>query len=463
MPDFDFQPLPFLEALGAFKAKGLKVSPDSFRDVWAAQHVQAFTVARVTAMDVLEDIRGEVEKALEKGVSLGTFKRDLSRILAAKGWLARRDEADPGRRLPPWRLETIYRTNMQAAYSTGRYQQMLDVAQDRPYWRYVAVMDGRTRPSHAAQNGKVFRFDHPFWDRWYPPNGYNCRCTVVSISAREMQRQGLREQTRGVSEEPDKGFDYNPGREFWQPDFNKYGPEARELLTGEDLTSPRNTVDLGISLTRWREALKNTGCSGSSAPIRVLVETNPNYNGSANYATGEIWINPDFLSRLNSMMQKGSIANQSEMDAFKTLVHEFGHHLGYPTDLVRYNQDLPYKILCQAINDLWARRSIPEMAKALKLSYGEQELQRVLEFHPTGYQDYVVRLREIIKKSGMDAIDEKALMVELNTTVSPEDYSERLWKEVRRKNLNIIPSGEFGDVLLNERRFLSLINSMEKD
>lgn len=232
-PEFNLEPLPFEEAIAFFKAKGIVLSPDSFRDLWGKAHAKAFTVARVTAMDILEDIREEVERALEEGLSLGQFKRDLGRILESKGWLARRGEADPGRRLPPWRLETIYRTNLQSAYSAGRYQQMLDVADARPYWRYVSVMDSRTRPSHAAMHGLIYRFDHPFWDQWYPPNGYNCRCTVMTVSAREMAREGWQEQTRGVDERPDPGFDYNVGRETWRPDFNQYGPQARAILEQE--------------------------------------------------------------------------------------------------------------------------------------------------------------------------------------------------------------------------------------
>lgn len=232
---FNLDPLPFEEAIAFFKAKGFSLSPDSFRDVWGKDHAQAFTVARVTAMDILEDIREEIERSLEDGISLGEFKRNLTETLARKGWLLPKGEVPvPGdRRLTPWRLETIFRTNIQSAYSAGRYKQMLEVAQDRPYWRYVAVMDGRTRPSHAALNGLIYRFDHPFWDTHTPPLGYNCRCSVVTLSARQMEERGLREETSGVDVQADPGFGYNVGKEFWKPDFNKYSPRAASLLRQE--------------------------------------------------------------------------------------------------------------------------------------------------------------------------------------------------------------------------------------
>ena len=32
----------------------------------------------------------------------------------------------------------------------------------RPYWRYVAVADGSTRPTHSAMHGTIFPADHSF-------------------------------------------------------------------------------------------------------------------------------------------------------------------------------------------------------------------------------------------------------------------------------------------------------------
>lgn len=56
---------------------------------------------------------------------------------------------------------------------------------------YVAVMDGRSQPSHAALNGRIWRKDDPVWQSIYPPNGFNCRCRTRALTAGQMQREGL--------------------------------------------------------------------------------------------------------------------------------------------------------------------------------------------------------------------------------------------------------------------------------
>lgn len=236
MPEIKYGSLPFDEAIQYFTQKGFALSPNSWRDVWQQAHARAFTVARVTEMDVLEDIRGEIDKAIEQGTGLEEFKKNLQKILERKGWIAPKGEAaivqmpdgEIRKRLTGWRLETIYRENLQTSFQVGRFKQMQEVKARRPYWQYVAVMDGATRPTHAAQNGKVYHADHPFWDKWYPPNGFNCRCYVKTLSERQVEERGLTVLERGTDLKPDEGWAYNPGEaglRAWQPDLSRY-PKA---------------------------------------------------------------------------------------------------------------------------------------------------------------------------------------------------------------------------------------------
>jgi len=172
--------LPFSEAIDYFLEKGIVLSPESWRDVWQQAHARAFTVARVTSMDALVDIRDEIQKALDEGISLGTFRKELRKILERKGWFAPRGEraivelpdGTIRKRLTGWRLENIYRANLQTAYQVGRYKQMTAVKARRPYWQYMSRLLDTSRPTHVAHHEKVYHADHPFWREWYPPNGF---------------------------------------------------------------------------------------------------------------------------------------------------------------------------------------------------------------------------------------------------------------------------------------------------
>lgn len=172
--------LAFEEAIAWFRSKGYAISADSWRDVWKEANARSFTVARVTEMDVLMDIRDEVDKAIATGETLDQFVKNLAPTLERKGWLAPQGEAaivqlpdgSTMQRIAPWRLDTIYDTNLQTAYSVGRYEQQMEVAEQRPLWQYNAVIDEVTTPECEELNGVVYHYDHPFWDEWYPPNHF---------------------------------------------------------------------------------------------------------------------------------------------------------------------------------------------------------------------------------------------------------------------------------------------------
>lgn len=137
--------------------------------------------------------------------------------------------------ITPYQAENIFRTNIQTAYNVGHYKRMTEpgVKALRPYWQYDAVNDSKTRPSHLAMDGRVFMADDPIWDTWFPPNGFKCRCTVKTLSKRQMEQRGLTVETeapraarledgRFVNILPDPQFDTNPAKVRYQPDLTGY-------------------------------------------------------------------------------------------------------------------------------------------------------------------------------------------------------------------------------------------------
>jgi SPP1 gp7 family putative phage head morphogenesis protein len=53
--------------------------------------------------------------------------------------------------------------------------QLLDTL---PNLLYSTVGDANVRPEHQVLDGINLPMDDPFWDEYYPPNGYRCRCDV---------------------------------------------------------------------------------------------------------------------------------------------------------------------------------------------------------------------------------------------------------------------------------------------
>lgn len=200
MPDLDLAYLIGLEpdkAVDYLRNKGVSITWD-WTDQWNEAHAKAFTVAKATSQGVLQDIREAVDSAVATGRTAREFARELEPLLRKKGWWGRQQVSDPKtgeQRMvqlgSPWRLENIYRTNTMSAYNAGRLQAQREQAQERPWLQYLAVMDSRTRPSHAALHEKVFAADDPVWDTIYPPNGYGCRCRVRALTAEDLDARGL--------------------------------------------------------------------------------------------------------------------------------------------------------------------------------------------------------------------------------------------------------------------------------
>lgn len=235
LPPVGFELLPPEEAMQYLKDKGLTLSWN-YADVWQQQHAKAFTVAHLQKLDVLQDVRNAVQDAIDNGETVEEFQAKLQPILEAKGWWGRQEGVNPKTGESemytagtPWRLENIYRTNLNVAYSVGRYHAQKENTATAPNWQYMAVMDNRTRPDHAALNGKVFRADDPIWDRIYPPNGWGCRCGVVALSDNQLAAQGLTvSRGRAGDAIADDDWDYNPAKAGLEADLSGYDPKLAE-------------------------------------------------------------------------------------------------------------------------------------------------------------------------------------------------------------------------------------------
>lgn len=188
--DLDGVSAPFAEQLAFFRRKGKNLIPSNrWDDVWQEAHDTGFMVAGAQKAALLADLHQEMQNAIEKGTTLEEFTKALPEIAKKHGWTGWRGEGSE--KGVAWRARVIYETNLRTSYSAGRYRQLVTGAQRRPYWQYrhsphVAV----PRPLHRSWDGKVLRWDDPWWNTHFPPNGFGCRCSVFGLNDRDLKRAG---------------------------------------------------------------------------------------------------------------------------------------------------------------------------------------------------------------------------------------------------------------------------------
>lgn len=244
--------LPPAEIIRWYLAKGYTFSW-RWQDTWQSAHTRAFTVAKVMKLDILQDIKNEVDKIFTEGISEEQFIRNLEWTLKRKGWWGkvRADQVpgyDPASGTPPdkivqlgspRRLKTIYNVNANVAYSAGNYKSNIAVTSYFPYWQYNQIDRPSMRKSHHPFDKKVFRWDDPIWDIIYPPSDWNCGCYISPLTEEQIKSRGLKVENgndfvalakKNIPEE----WQYNPAKEYatWQPDLSKYDDDLRNAFNG---------------------------------------------------------------------------------------------------------------------------------------------------------------------------------------------------------------------------------------
>ncbi len=238
----------FAEQIAFFRRK-LNLPSETWRDIERAAHDRAFMVAGAMKADLLVDLRKAVEQSLQ-GSSIGEFRKQFAAAVAKHGWT---DWAGEGTAAgEAWRTRVIYQTNMATSYAAGRRAQLLDpdLLSRRPYWRYVHA-DGvvHPRPMHKQWGDMrlTLRYDDPFWNTHFPPNGWGCKCRVVAVA-----KPGQGDATAppagwnqvnpatGAPDGIDEGFDYAPGanadtdlRTFVQDKLISYPPAIEKALSAD--------------------------------------------------------------------------------------------------------------------------------------------------------------------------------------------------------------------------------------
>jgi len=398
------------EALEYWKLK-VPVNQSEFYGLSEQYRVNAFTVSGLGSMDLILDMYKSLENALQNGTSLGEWKKSYSSLWEQKGWTGK----------SAWRVDNIFRTNIQTAYNVGRYKQMQRVVEIRPYWMYDAVNDSRTRPTHYALNLKVFPHDHEFWDIFYPPNGFRCRCTVQTLSKRQVEQRelqieklnpygGLIEPVDPKTNEkmparplmPDRGFEGNPAKQHYKPDLDKYPKWLKEAFenlkknvdrdlqtrTGTDNNEFIKDLERLVKFTKVDkltfELVELDSFMRTTSKGKIFISTKT-FKDRDNFKP---------LDDLKSALKKKKNLTFNEEYALEALWHEIIHNNQNPGS-AKYEKTNYRTVIMETVNQWLARRTYIKMLDELGI---KSKWADEIKSKGYGYNAWVKNFDYILKK-----------------------------------------------------------------
>ena len=98
---------------------------------------------------------------------------------------------------------------------------------DRYNLQYRTVRDSHVRPEHAALDGVTLPPSDPFWETYYPPNGWNCRCSAIQVRKTKYPEtphdEAMKRGEEATARDKRGIFRFNPGKQQKAfPDYNPY-------------------------------------------------------------------------------------------------------------------------------------------------------------------------------------------------------------------------------------------------
>jgi SPP1 gp7 family putative phage head morphogenesis protein len=263
----------FEEAVAWMRAR-VPMTDDEYAALQARARRKAFTVAGIAQLDLVSETLDALTAAVADGTTFEDFKTAMFEKLSAAWGDSKRAGS---------RLETIWRTNLQLAYSAGRYAQLTDpdVLDSRPYWMYDAILDNRTSGLCRTLNGTVLEADNAWWNSHIPPLHHRCRSGLRSLTRDEARSRGITDEPSDL--EPSNGFGYRPDLDEWQPDPTQYPGDLWDVFESHQMErSPRLTP---AQLPKDRRVPQDALLRGASpeevaGAVRAwLANERPSHNG----------------------------------------------------------------------------------------------------------------------------------------------------------------------------------------
>ena len=127
-----------------------------------------------------------------------------------------------------WYLKAEYNFAMTSASMAAKWKDWWDDEdRDRYLLQYRTVGDKRVRKAHRALHNVTLPVTSRFWDEYFPPNGWNCRCTVERVRRGKYtesdEAQAMLAGSQATAGKHQEMMRFNPGKKMaCFPAYNPY-------------------------------------------------------------------------------------------------------------------------------------------------------------------------------------------------------------------------------------------------
>lgn len=162
-------------------------------------------------------------------------------------------------------LQAEWQTANQAAQHAANWEEYVRNKKRYPNLKYRTQNDDRVRPEHQLLNGIIAPIDSPFWQKYYPPNGWRCRCYVEQTN--EPATKDAPEEVSDVKKE----FRINVGEK--QQVFNERTEDGAEAHSYFQLARELGdkTLNINFELSKLDAPLETIYKADSGARVDVSI------------------------------------------------------------------------------------------------------------------------------------------------------------------------------------------------
>lgn len=306
---------------------------------------------------------------------------------------------------------------------------------DRYDLQYRTAKDSRVREEHQILHGTTLPKEDSFWDLYYPPNGWRCRCTVVQVRKGKYEAsdsaKAIKAGEKATSQIGKDGsnrlamFRFNAGKNKQLFPTNHPYSKVKGADKVKDSIEKRfyikeevkNIKDINIVFSDFAEVYPeyfNTGFK------HIKSTTKKGVNGYT-YMQGDVYLKKDRLDHVRDALnniRKNIPTTLLQEDALSTLHHEMWHNANKIGNMRLTSNDT--KIM-ELANEFISRKTLPEFMQKLGGSLQNKEL--VNSRTSTGYNKMVRNYDKLIEWA---KVDKKKHLKGMTKHLINEKYSNQL-------------------------------------